>query len=80
MIEHLYQPLLRPASFATLPSGVKWHYVEAPTMHGLYAGFDLPQSRHRFGVIATDRALTSQEADHFDLLPMPFVAMITPEN
>jgi hypothetical protein len=36
MIEHLYQPLLRPASFATLPSGVKWHYVEAPTMHGLY--------------------------------------------
>ena len=81
MIGHLYRPILRPASFATLPSGVKWCYVEAPTMYGLYAGSDLPRSRHLFGVIATDRALTAQEAAHFDLLPVTWVgAFPPPEN
>lgn len=67
MSEFRYIPLFRPASFCTLPEGVKWSYVEAPQMHGLYMGGDLPQSRHRFGIIATDRALTEQELDHFDL-------------
>jgi hypothetical protein len=50
-------------------------------MYGLYAGSDLPRSRHLFGVIATDRALTAQEAAHFDLLPVTWVgAFPPPEN
>lgn len=64
-----YIPFLRPAGFATLPEGVKWSYVEAPLMYGLYTRGDLPQSRHKFGIIETDRELTAAEIDHFDLRP-----------
>lgn len=62
-----YRPLLRPAGFASLPPKLVWHYVEAPEMHGLYMRDDLPRSRHRFGVIETERALTAGEMDQFDL-------------
>ena len=66
-----YKPLLRPAGFATLPPGLTWRYVEAPTMHGLYVGDDLPRSSHRFGIIETSRALTVDEKEHFDLADAP---------
>ena len=62
-----YRTTLRPASFGGLPDGVTYRYIEAPAMPGLYAGFDLPQSRHRYGVIETDRELTPQELHHFDI-------------
>ena len=64
----LYRPLLRPASFASLPAGLRWEYVEAPAMYGLCNRSELPRSAHRFGIISTDRALTPEEADRFDLL------------
>ena len=59
MTQHRYVPLVRPASFTTLPRGVSWGYVEAPAMPGLTRQTDLPLSRHRYGVIATDRAPVS---------------------
>lgn len=64
---HRYIPLLRPAGFATLPSGLRWDYVEAPAMPGLCRRDDIPLSAHRYGIIATDRALTADERDRFDL-------------
>ena len=67
MTQHRYVPLLRPASFATLPRGVSWGYVEAPAMAGLTRQTDLPASRHRYGVIATDRPLTADELERYDL-------------
>ena len=61
---HLYEPLLRPAGFETLPSGLEWEYVEAPDY---VRRPDLPLSRRRHGVIATKRPLTSAEIDRFPL-------------
>jgi hypothetical protein len=66
-IEYLYRPLLRPASFCTLPEGMTWDYIEAPAMEGLANRPDLPRSRHRFGIIASPRQLTQSELRHFDL-------------
>jgi len=59
-----YQPLLRPAGFATLPEGVTWQYVEAPSYLPLAPA---PQSRHVHGIIETDRPLTKAECETFDL-------------
>lgn len=59
-----YIPLLRPAGFATLPSGLSWTYVEAPSY--VTRRPDLPTSRHPHGVIEC-RELTADEADRFDL-------------
>lgn len=60
-----YALLLRPASFATLPK-VGWDYVEAPALiayrRGLPVSTDYPH-----GVIETDRELTPEEVDRFDL-------------
>lgn len=64
---HHYIPRLRPAGFATLPHGVKWDYVEAPQMEGLANRPELPRSRHRYGVISTDRALTDDELERHEL-------------
>jgi len=63
-----YRTTLRPAGFGGLPAGVGWRYVEAPT-DGLCPS-DIPPSRHRYGVIETDRALTSGELSHFDIEPV----------
>lgn len=60
-----YIPLLRPAASCTLPVGVKWSYVEAPAYITMRP--DLPRSQHPHGVIETDRAMTVEEAQHFDL-------------
>jgi hypothetical protein len=63
---NVYRPTLRPASFCTLPQGVKWDYVEVPL--SISGRPDLPISVHRYGVIKTDRALTKDEMQHFDLV------------
>lgn len=65
---NLYRPLLRPASFATLPRGVRWEYVEAPPYVNRRP--DLRQSDFPHGVIKTDRALTPDEIEQFDLRPL----------
>ena len=64
---HAYRPLLRPAGYGTLPPGVRWEYVETPAMHGLANRPELPRSMHTYGVIVTDRALTAEERERFDL-------------
>jgi hypothetical protein len=61
-----YIPRFRPAGFATLPRGVGWQFVEAP--HDLaHVRTDIPASRHRYGVIETDRPLTPAEVETFQL-------------
>ena len=57
---------IRPAPFGGLPSGVAWHYIEAPQDGRTYQ--DIPRSRYRYGVIQTDRDLTTDEIDRFDLV------------
>lgn len=63
---HRYIPRFRPAGYGTLPGGVAWEYVEWPNMMG-FGRADIPMSRHTYGIIATDRALTAQEMRTFDL-------------
>ena len=63
----LYAPMLRPASFATLPRGVAWDYVETPS-DGSVNRPDIPRSTRRYGIIRTDRALTRAETNTFELL------------
>ncbi len=65
-----YRPLLRPASRFTLPAGIAWDYVEAPAMEGLANRPNLPRSSYRYGVIRTDRPLTADERERFDLTPL----------
>lgn len=64
----LYRPLLRPASFATLPRDLKWKYAEAPPYVNRRP--DIPQSDFPHGVIETERELTPDEIEHFDLRPI----------
>lgn len=64
---HRYIPRLRPAGRATLPAGVQWGFLKAPAIEGLANRPDLPRSRHPYGEIYTDRALTLEECDRFDL-------------
>jgi hypothetical protein len=63
-----YRPRLRPAYGGGVPSGVRWDYVEAPDEHIAVRRPDLPVSRHRYGVICTERELTAEECTHFDLV------------
>lgn len=63
---HRYRTTLRPISFCTLPSNLKWQYVEIPLDDAHYRP-DLPVSRHRYGVFETDRELTPTELRHFDI-------------
>jgi hypothetical protein len=65
-IEYLYRPTLRPASFCTVPRGLKWDYIETPR-DGSVNRPDLPRSNHPFGIIATERQLTRAEMSTFDL-------------
>ena len=66
MTYHRYRPLLRPASFSTLPAGTSWSYTEMPPDLA-HLRSDLPASRHRHGVIATEREFTPAELEHFSL-------------
>ena len=68
MNTNLYRPLLRPASFCTLPAGIAWEYAEIPADLALGRP-DLPVSSHRYGVIKTGRSLTAAERERFDLVP-----------
>ena len=63
---YTYRPILRPASFCTLPAGVKWEYVESPwdLAHILR---DIPRAANRHGIISTSRRLTENERARFDL-------------
>ena len=58
----------RPATFATLPSPLAWEYVEAPSMPGIINRTDLPISRHRYGVIKTNRPFTEDECAAYDII------------
>ena len=59
---------LRPLASAHLPAGIGWTLVERPASfadHGLRS--DLPVSRWFYGTFETDRPLTSEEMDRFDV-------------
>ncbi len=61
-----YEVLLRPASFASLPLGVNWDYVEVPIeLAGKF--IDKPIAKNRHGIISTSRKLTVEELSAFDL-------------
>ncbi len=64
-----YRTTLRPAGFGGLPQGVGYIYVEAPPDLVESMRWIGPVSRHRYGVIETDRELTAAELDHFDIVP-----------
>lgn len=59
-----YKPLLRPASFASVPAG--WDYVEAPLEYAPNRR-DIPRSKHKYGIIAYNRPLTEEEMEHYSL-------------
>ena len=61
---HQYRPTLRPASTFSLPRDVRWVYIALPWDSKRN---DLPRCTTRYGAIATDRALTAQEREHFAL-------------
>ena len=65
-IEYLYRPMLRPASFCTVPEG--WDYVEAPANEPEIAmRRGMPLSKSRYGIIAYQRRLTKEERLHYGL-------------
>ena len=62
---HIYRPLLRPASFCTLPK-VAWSYVQAP-WDLAHIRTDIPRCDTPHGLIETDRRLTAEECEVFSL-------------
>jgi hypothetical protein len=67
-VEYLYRPMYRDAYVSAFPSDVKWDYVEAPAGDPMIAvRRGLPLSRHQFGIIATNRRLTSAEREEFQM-------------
>ena len=65
-MKHRYRMRLRPASTVTVPRGLVWEFVEMPPDIA-HQRLDLPRSAHRFGVIATARALTAEELERYDI-------------
>ena len=63
---YTYRPTLRPASFCTLPRGVQWEYAAAP-WDIAHRRTDIPRAPNRHGIISTDRRLTAEECQQFDL-------------
>jgi hypothetical protein len=61
-----YQMMLRPASFSTLPSGVKWDYAELPRDSNINRP-DLKRGNTPHGIVKVDRRLTPDECHRFDL-------------
>jgi hypothetical protein len=61
-----YRPTIRPASMVALPPGVRWEFVEAP-WDIAHVRTDLPRCETRYGLISTDRPLTAEECEHFEL-------------
>lgn len=67
-IEYLYRPMYRDAYVSAFPKDVTWDYVEAPASNPMIAiRRNLPLSRHPFGIIATNRPLTPQEREEFQM-------------
>ena len=64
-----YTMRYRPAGFGTLPRDIRWDYVAMPTIFGLCGRRDLPSSNRTFGVIQTDRPLTPDELETFEIVP-----------
>jgi len=71
MNENRYAPLYRPPSFASMPKGVWWETVAVGPMDYNMSGMrpELPRStsEYPFGIIKTDRALTPDEMESFEL-------------
>jgi hypothetical protein len=67
---NFYRTTLRPIFGGGVPPGVKWELVEAPADGSLTKRPDLPRSKHRYGVFTTDRPLTQDEMQHFDIEPV----------
>lgn len=65
-MKYRYRPLLRLPGFATLPPGVVWEYVQMPPDLA-HLRPELPRSEHRFGIIATHRALSAEECEQYSL-------------
>ena len=63
-----YTMKYRPVSTVTLPEGVIWSMVEAPS--GWHRP-DLPLSSYRFGVFTTERPLTDEEMVGFEIEEVP---------
>lgn len=64
-----YRMLYRPAYFATLPPGLKWEFVEAP-QNIAHRRTDIPCSWYQFGVFKTDRPLTKEELEIYEIVPV----------
>lgn len=65
-MQYRYRPRYRPPRFATLPPGLVWEFVEMPPDIA-HRRPEVPRSAHRFGVVATARALTDEELERFEL-------------
>ena len=73
-----YRPLYRPAHFSAMPKGVAWDYVEAPASDPMIAiRRKLPLSRHPYGIISTERALTREELEQYELAVVEVDVCIT---
>ena len=64
-----YVPMLRPAGYATLPSGIDWEYVATGTHYTANHRPDVPVGKTLYGVILTSRFLTPGELERFSLRP-----------
>ena len=70
-MRYFYQPMLRPAGFATLPKGLEWDYVEGPALDPIISvRRGIPLSKCPHGIIATRRPLTFNEIMDFNLEPI----------
>lgn len=59
-----YSMKYRPPGFCTLPKGLEWDYVEVPSDS---RRFDLPVSSRPYGIFTTDRPLTPEELEAFEI-------------
>lgn len=63
-----YRMMYRPPGFATLPSGVKWSWVELPPDHPNPQRFpELPVSKWQFGVFKPDVLFNEDELRDYQI-------------
>lgn len=62
-----YVPMLRPAGYATLPSGIDWEYVATGHHYTSKYRPDVPVGKTLYGVIITSRPLTHDELERFSM-------------
>lgn len=65
---YLYTLQYRPPGIGTCPKG--WELVERPRMPGWERRTDLPESKHRFGVIGYERPLSAEDVERYELTPL----------